>query len=214
MDKTKLAVDLFDDFAQVYQEKFMNLELYRDVLDLFCQNVQPQGAEVLELACGPGNITRYLLDRRPDLRILGTDLAPRMLELARANNPAARFELLDCRNASQLQRRFDGVVCGFGLPYLSKTEALDFIADMAEVLQPGGWLYLSTMEDDYEKSDWKGPSSGGDRRLFQYFHEAGYLTDALRQNGFEIADLRRKTYPAPDGSMTTDLLILAQLVEK
>jgi len=40
-------------------------------------------AKVLELACGPGNITKCLLSKRPDLEILATDIAPNILELAK-----------------------------------------------------------------------------------------------------------------------------------
>ena len=93
MDKTKMAVNAFDKNAETYQEKFMNLDLYHASFDLFCSKIPNENAKILEIACGPGNITQYLLEKRPDFKILGIDLAPRMLDLARINNPSAVFNL-------------------------------------------------------------------------------------------------------------------------
>src|SRR5438045_2838934 len=100
MDKTKIAVDLFNKLASEYQKKYMDVSLYSDSLNLFCKLIPKQNATVLELACGPGNVTKYLLDKRPDLKILGTDLGPNMIKLARQNNPTVEFKILDCRNIS------------------------------------------------------------------------------------------------------------------
>ena len=97
MNKTKIAIELFDGFAEAYQEKFMNLEQFHGDFDKFCSQIRIPGAEILDLACGPGNITQYLLQKRPDFQILGTDLSKKMLELAEKNNPEAKFQILDLR---------------------------------------------------------------------------------------------------------------------
>lgn len=209
MDNTQRVLTIFDTHAQVYQDKYMDVSLYADTLDLFCEHIVPEHASVLDIACGPGNIARYLLDRRPDVRLLGIDLAPNMIELARSNNPGADFQVMDCREINRLDARFDAVICGFGLPYLSKEEALALIRDVANLLPEGGAFCFSTMEDDYSRSGWKGPSSGGGLELYQYFHQADYLTEGLQVNGFQLLDLRRKAYAGPDGAAVTDLLMLA-----
>ncbi len=207
MNNTQNVIALFDKHAKGYQEKYMNVDLYGDSLDLFCAQLEKQNAEVLELACGPGNITRYLLDKRPDLKILATDLAPSMLELAKINNPEASFQLLDCREVNTLGKKWDAVMCGFCLPYLSKEDAIQFIQDAANALNDKGLLYISTMEDDYSKSGIQRSSTGDE--LIMYFHEAGYLTEALENNGFKLLDLRRKVYSMQEGVVTTDLILLA-----
>ena len=208
MDTTKMAVELFDRRAGDYQEKFMNVDLYADSLDLFCQSIEKQNPSVLELACGPGNVTAYLLNKRPDLQILGTDLAPGMLELARKNNPTASFQVMDIRDTARLGRCFDGILCGFGLPYLSREDSLQWIADAARTLYPAGVLYLSTMEDDYSNSGIQYSSKG--EPLYMFFHQADYLTEALQNNGLTLIGVQRKQYPSPSGGTTTDLLILAR----
>src|SRR6218665_64086 len=118
MDKNQKAVAIFDKLATLYQSKFMDVSMYAVGLDLFCTTVKKEAA-VLELACGPGNITRYLLNKRPDLKIMATDLAPNMVTLGKANNHEAEFILLDCRDLLVLNRKFDAVICGFCLPSIN-----------------------------------------------------------------------------------------------
>ena len=206
MDQTKKAVDIFNKLADVYQEKFMDVSIYHDSLDLFCISIKKEKAEILELACGPGNITKYILEIRPDFKILGTDLAPNMIELAKKNNPTANFQLLDCRVITTLNKKFDGIMCGFGLPYLSKTEAIQFIKDSKQQLNDNGVLYISTMEDDNSKSGFKIGSTGDS--MYQNFHQADYLSAAIEENDFKIIYLERKEY-IHNEEKTTDLIIIA-----
>lgn len=98
-------------------------------------------------------------------------------------------------------------MCGFCLPYISKEEALQLIADASAMLYPGGVLYISTMENDYSKSGYKTGSTG--EQLYMHFHEAGYLTAALQQHNFLISTVKRQNYPEKDGSTTTDLILIA-----
>lgn len=200
------AVGVFDKLADSYQDKFMDVSLYHDSLDLFCQNILKENATVLELACGPGNITKYVLEKRPDFKILGTDLAPNMIRLAKKNNPNAEFKILDFRKIKLLNQKFDAVLCGFGLPYLSKKEVLEFITDSDQILHDGGILYLSTMEDDNQNSRFQKGSSGDE--VFINYHQADYLVEALENNGFTIIHLERINYLHNEQD-TTDLILIA-----
>lgn len=209
MDKTKLAVEVFNSCAKEYQDKFMYLDLYNDTFDLFCDSIKKQNADILEVACGPGNITKYLLKSRADFKILGIDLAPNMITLAANNNPAAEFKIMDCRDVSRMDKKFDGIMCGFCLPYLSKEEAIQFIKDASTLLQEGGVVYISTMEGDYNTSGLK-KSSSGKNECYIHYHQADYLIGCLKENYFSILDLQRKNYPAQDGTTTVDLIIIAR----
>jgi ubiquinone/menaquinone biosynthesis C-methylase UbiE len=207
-DKTKIAVDIFDKCATLYQDKFMDVSLYHDTFNVFCNEIQKENPAILELACGPGNITNYLLQKRPDLKILGTDLAPKMIALAQENNPTADFQLLDVKAINTLDKTYDGIMCGFGLPYLSREEAIQLIQESYAILNPNGLLYLSTMEDDYSKSDWQKGSTGD--AIFMHYHQEDYLSATLTKVGFRIIETQRKIYPAPDGSSITDLILIAK----
>lgn len=210
MNKTKSAIAIFDAYAEGYQDKYMDVSQYQATLDLFCAAITTAQAQVLELACGPGNLTRYLLAQRPDWQLLGTDLSAKMIQLARLNNPTAKFELMDIKAAGKLTQQFHGVICGFGLPYCSKEAALQLIADLPSILYSNGVVYLSTMEDDYSRSSYKGPSSGGTPQLYTYYHEADYLCAALKKNGFDILQLKRSDIAGQATDTAKDLVIIAR----
>ncbi len=208
MDRTQMAVNIFDKHAKLYQAKYMNVDSYSESLDIFCAHIAKEQASILELACGPGNITRYLLQKRPDFKILATDLAPNMLEIASIDNPRAEFQLMDCRDIGQIEKQYDGIMCSFCLPYLSKEESIKLIIDASKILKDSGILYLSTMEDNYSKSSWQ-KSSVGDE-VYVYYHQSDYLTKALAENDFRIIDIRHQDYSAQDGTKISDLVIVAE----
>ena len=208
MDKNQVAVEVFNKMAHVYQSKFMDVNLYEDTFDFFCNAIEKENAEVLELACGPGNITKYLLNKRPDFKILGTDLSVNMIELAKANNPSAQFKIMDGRDIATISKKHDAIMCGFFLPYLSKEETIKLIHDTSNIVNSKGLFYISTMEDDYNKSAFK-KGSGGDE-IFMHYHQADYLIQALTENQFKILKVDRKEYPALDGSKVVDLILIAE----
>ena len=212
MSKHKSILNIYNKFAVPYQKKFMDMNLYQDTLDLFCSLVEKMDAEIFEIACGPGNITKYLLTKRPDFKIFGIDFASNMIDLAMINNPTAQFEIMDSRKISKIDKKFNAVMCGFCLPYLSKEEAVQLIDDAYNLLESEGVFYLSTMEDDYSKSGYQEASFGGEDKLFIYYHQADYLLKALKNSGFRIIELQYKDYPEKDGSITKDLIITAKKI--
>lgn len=206
MDPIYSAADIFNKNARLYESRFMDVSLYADGFQAFCRHLAP-GAKVLEIGCGPGNITRYLLEQRPDLKLLATDIAPNMLELAKANNPDVAFAWLDCRDMSGITDTYDGIVCGFCLPYLSEAESAKLIRDCAKILKTGGALYLSCMEESPENQSGIKTSSTGDK-VRMYYHSAQFLSKALTEAGFEAIETIRKTSLNDLEPVTTDLLFI------
>lgn len=203
--------EVFNTFAKQYQDKFMDFDLYHDTFDDFCKLIETKDASVLEIGCGPGNITKYILNKRPDFKILGTDIAPNMVELAKHNNPAVKFKLMNAKDISEIKSKFNAVMCGFTLPYLNKEEVFQLIKDVSELLEPKGIFYLSTMEDEYSKSKFISSSSDKNIGLFTYYHEADYLLEALQKNNFKIIEIFRKEYPEPKDT-SKDLIIIANKI--
>ncbi|MND58364.1 Trans-aconitate 2-methyltransferase [compost metagenome] len=178
--------------ASLYQENFMDLDLYNDTYDRFCKLIEKEGAKVFEIGCGPGNVTKYLLAKRPDLYVEGIDIAPNMIELAKKNNPTANFQVMDCREIDRLTDMFDAVMCGFCMPYLSKEDCAKLIKDCSNLLNPGGVLYFSVIEDEYSKSGCETNSLGD--KMYIYYHEVPYLQDYLKENSFDQIEIERKEY--------------------
>ena len=77
------------------------------------------GMSVLDLACGPGNLTRLLASRvQPGGQVLGVDLARGMIDLAaRGSSPRTWFAVMDMERLALADGSFDVVVCGHGLQF-------------------------------------------------------------------------------------------------
>ena len=208
MDKYEITVRTFNRLAGKYQEKYMDFDFYFETYDTFCDLISSDKAAVFEIACGPGNITKYLLNRRPGFKVEGIDLAPNMVELARANNPTASFHVLDSRDISKLDKKYDAVMCGFCTPYLSKEDVETLIIDIRVLLKTNGILYLSTMEDDYEKSGFQSSIDGD--QVYIHYHQLDFLKLHLESNRFRIVDIKRKAFPVENGTPATDLFVFAQ----
>lgn len=210
MDNTKQTVDLFDKYAQSYQSKYMSVEKYKKSLDSFCSSLPCQKASILELACGPGNITKYLLEQNPEFKIHATDLSPAMLKLAEENNPSATFQILDCRSIKALKTSYDAIICGFGLPYVSKEDAVSMIKDARDSLNDGGLLYLSTMEGQYSNSGMQYSGSDTDEGLYMYFHESAYLESTMENAGLTIIDKSKVKYIDDKNNEVIDLILIGK----
>lgn len=208
-DKYSITKKSYNKLAKKYEEKYMHADLYHDSFDVFFSYITKKNATILDIACGPGNITRYLLNKQPDLQISGIDNAPNMVELAQINNPTANFKVMDCRDIHELNTTFDAVICGFGLPYISKEDSIALIANASKLISKDGYLYLSTMEGDYTNSGFTKASSSEDMAYIHY-HSFDYLESALKDNQFSIVEVFRKDYPEQDGSTTVDLFIIAK----
>jgi cyclopropane fatty-acyl-phospholipid synthase-like methyltransferase len=208
MDQSAISAGVFHKLADRYREKYMDLTMYDDSYCEFCELLPRGRARVLDAACGPGNASCYLMSQRPDLDLLGIDLAPRMVELAREAVPSAWFEVGDCRHLAELKRRFDGIICAFGLPYLSWEEAKAFIRAARELLESGGVLYLSTILGRSQDSGFERCSSGD--QVYVNYHSERRLSRTLRECGFTIVQQKRMESPSTAPKATTDLIVIAK----
>jgi len=207
-DHSAISAGMFHKFADLYREKFMGLTLYDDSYREFCELLRRGRARVLDAACGPGNVSRYLMAQRPDLDLLGIDLAPRMVELAREAVPSAHFAVHDCRRLADLQLRFDGIICAFGLPYLSREEATAFIRTAGHALETSGVFYLSTMLGKSEDSGFQTCSTGD--QIYINYHSEDEVMGSLQECGFTIVKQSRIPSPSAASKRTTDLIVIAK----
>ncbi|MCE0743979.1 dethiobiotin synthase [Acetobacter sicerae] len=100
-------------------------------------------ARILEFGCGTGAFTTLLQERWPDAEVLATDLAPEMLERARARcGDDVAFAVMDAA-APRLAGRFD-LICGnLALQWIDPPEQA--LSALYGLLAPGGLLAVSTL---------------------------------------------------------------------
>ena len=192
MDRYKETFETWNKIASLYEDKFMDLDIYNETYDFICNSIVENKSKILEIGCGPGNITKYLLSKRPDFNILGIDISENMVELARRNNPGAIFQIMDSRNIGDLNTKFNGIVCGFCLPYLSQSDCTELISDSYNLLIERGLFYLSFVEGDPKESGFQIGSSG-DRSYF-YYHNLETVKTQLEYKGFDSLKIFKVEY--------------------
>jgi len=209
MDPFEISVQRFNEFANEYTERFMNIEAYKPSVDNFCSLMKSAQPAILELACGPGNYTLYLKARFPESRIIAVDLAPGMIEIARKLVKDVDFRVGDVRNISSFDLQFDGIMCSFCLPFLSAADTSKLIADCTVKLDKGGAIYISTMEGDSSKAGFEPTSFSGKSEIYFNYHKHKDIESALVENGLRIHDFKRQDYYEPGGEILTDMIFIA-----
>ncbi|HDZ10077.1 class I SAM-dependent DNA methyltransferase [Pseudohongiella sp.] len=208
MDPVKETINTFDKYAVEYESRYMNHAPYVETYRLLSELLSAD-AVILDAACGPGNIASFLLQGFPDRKLHGIDLSAKMVARARLNNPAATFDVMDCRKISTLHQHYDAIVAGFCFPYLSRREVRAFISDARNRLNADGVFYISFMAGDYTASglqtrndvDW----------VCTYYHDPELVIETLEATGFEVIDLDRKTVSNDGEPDTIDIFIYARM---
>lgn len=201
---------IWDDIAQQYQDKFMDLPIYNDSYNRFCSQIPKENSQILEIGCGPGNVTKYIQNLRPDFIIDAIDFSSNMIQLAQLNNPKVNFKQMDCRTIKHLNKTYDAILIGFCLPYLSKSECEQLIVDASKLLRNEGVLYFSFIEGAYETSRYE-TSSDGKNSLFVYYHESNYLEEMLFANNFKLKEILSINYQKSELKTETHLIYIAEL---
>ena len=208
MDRYKETFETWNKVASLYQDKFMNLDLYNETYDFICNTIIKEKAKILDIGCGPGNITKYILSRRPEFDVFGIDIAPNMIELAKINNPTASFAVMDCREIDRITTKYDAIVCGFCLPYLSQADSQKLITDSYHLLNESGLIYISFVEGDSRKSGFQ-ISSSGDRSYF-YFHDLEDLKTQLIKNKFEVLKIFKVEFKKTEIEIETHTIVIGK----
>ena len=104
----------------------------------------PEGCKILDLACGTGDFTIELARRWPNAEIIGVDLTPEMLDIAREKLSAiqnATYLTGDAQNLQMLEsKQFALIVCAFGFRnFPDKAKAL---SECHRLLADGGRLVV------------------------------------------------------------------------
>ncbi len=208
MDKYKETFETWNKVASLYRDKFMDLDLYNETYDFICDSIQKEKAKLFEIGCGPGNITKYLLSRRPDFDLFAIDVAPNMVEIARQNSPAASFAVMDCRQIEKIDAKFDGIICGFCIPYLAPPDAKKLIFDCANKLDRNGLLYISFEEGDSGNSGYRIGSNGD--RIYFYYHSINEIQDYLVAGKFDIIKIFEIVYERSESHKEIHKIVIAK----
>jgi trans-aconitate 2-methyltransferase len=110
----------------------------RPFVDLLARVDAADPASVVDLGCGPGNLTALLVERWPGARVVGLDSSAEMIEKARATTPAAEFRVADLGDWATGADQVDVLVSNATLQWVPGH--LELLPDLVARVNPGGWL--------------------------------------------------------------------------
>ena len=70
-------------------------ERNRPIEDLLARTNPQKVQRVIDLGCGPGNSTEFLVAKYPDIEVNGIDSSPEMIAAAKERLPGVHFEIAD-----------------------------------------------------------------------------------------------------------------------
>ncbi len=199
------TIESYDKSANNFDRTIARLDNYHETYD-FLVSLVKDGSTVLDLACGPCNIGRYLLKFKR-LSIIGFDLSIKMLELAKSYVPDGVFMEQSIIEFS-LRDRVDVVINGFGIPYLNEDQVAASLRNTAHALKEGGFFYLSFMTG--KKSGFEKTSFGSDNAFYVYYHDRDGIIDILKCTGFQKIKEWNLDYKETDGSITKDVVLICR----
>lgn len=184
-------------FPELYEQELVG-PLFRPWVGPMVEEVGlAAGERVLDVACGTGIVARVAKEYVGDAgRVVGVDLSPAMLAVARRVAPGIEWREGDA-GALPLQgdERFDVVLCQQGLQFFP--DRLAAVQQMHRALAPRGRVAVSTWRPDEEIRLGRELRRVAERHLGPIadrrhsFGEAGPLEALLREAGFH--DVRSKT---------------------
>lgn len=92
---------------------------------------------VVDLGCGPGNLTRLLAERWPTAHVLGLDSSEEMVAAARASEGQVEWRAVDLR-AWQPDEPVDVLISNATLQWVPGH--LELLPRLVAAVRPGGWL--------------------------------------------------------------------------
>jgi trans-aconitate 2-methyltransferase len=100
--------------------------------------VSAQPATVVDLGCGPGNLTALLADRWPAARIVGVDSSPAMI--AKATDKRIAWQVADLRDWADTAPAGSVDVLVSNATFHWVAGHLDLLPALARAVSPGGWF--------------------------------------------------------------------------
>ena len=114
-------------------------ERSRPFFDLLGRVTADEVRSIVDLGCGPGNLTRTLLERWPSAQVVGVDNSPEMLKQAQTLAVPCRLDFVEADIHSWLPGRpFDLLVSNAALQWVSDHAAL--LIRLGNMVSPNGTL--------------------------------------------------------------------------
>ena len=179
-NKKQQIEEMFDTIAPRYDllNKMLSIRIdriWRKKLVKMAMKSSP--SDILDVACGTGDLTIALHKRIPNAKFTGLDLSQQMIEIAKKKTEHINCEFLhsEVEKIPISDNQFDLVTCAFGVRNFGNLEL--GLTEMARILRPNGKMMIlefSKAKNPLFKFYFKHilPTIGGwisgDKKAYQY----------------------------------------------
>jgi SAM-dependent methyltransferase len=178
-------------YAEEIGEELIGKPVDRALYGCFAELVRElsgAGRPVGDVGCGPGHVCRYLAGL--GLRVVGVDVSPGMVRVARLRHPHLRFEVGAFARLPAGDGEWAGAVAPYSIIHLDRPGRCAAFAELARAVAAGGWLLVSFHVGDAEAgpgqvrrvTDWWGTSV----ELDLHFLDPAEVTADLVAAGFAV----------------------------
>lgn len=191
----------YDAFADAYLEwagaevgPSTEATLDRALLAAFVEDVAVAGSTgpVADLGCGPGRVAALLAGAGLD--VVGLDLSPAMVELARRSHPSIGFEVGSLDRLPFDDSSLAGAVCWYSIIHTPPEELGAIATELARVSSPGAPLLVAFQAGTGEVVR-RDAVAGVAVSLTNYRHDPDVVAGCLASAGF---DLRARLVRQPE----------------
>jgi ubiquinone/menaquinone biosynthesis C-methylase UbiE len=159
-----LQWQLAQDAARAYEQVIVPAVLIPSARCLVGRLAPAPGQAVLDVGCGTGAATRLLPPLvGPAGRVVGVDVNPAMLDVARRTAPEAEYQRADARSLPFPDESFDVVICAHTLQFLPGRA--DAATELLRVVRDAGGIGLTTWSGVERNPYWGNLIDAVDRTL-------------------------------------------------
>ena len=188
MNKQTEIIDCYNKTAKNYADKFgdelSHKHLDKILLTAFASENKNKG-KMIDLGCGPGQTTRFLADC--DVKdLVGADLSPDMIKVAKSINPQIDFVTADMLQLSYPDNSFGAAIAFYSIVHFDYNQIKDAFAEINRALiSKGQFLFSFHIGDNILHLDdfLEHPVN-----IDFYFYDTQRIIDLLTATGFDIID--------------------------
>lgn len=156
---------------------------------------------IADVGCGPGHVTRDTIPGRVASNVVGVDLSPSMIAIARERAPEVTFGVGSMLRLGEGHGAWRGAVSLYSIIHLSPHERTTAFAEFTRVIQAGGWLLVAfdldapdfAIEQVNHITEWFGHHV----ELDGYFLDPDEIVTEVTAAGFSLI-ARTDRLPTPD----------------
>jgi ubiquinone/menaquinone biosynthesis C-methylase UbiE len=181
--------DAYDATADLYAARIgteitaaVEAPLDRAMLSVFVE-LAGDGAVVADLGCGPGRVAAFLA--ATGLDVIGVDLSPAMLTIARSAHPGIRFEEGRLTELPLANRTMAGAVCWYSIIHSPPEELGSICHELRRVVISGGHLLIAFQSGGGEAVH-RSQIQDRDVSLTNYRHDPDVVARSLTEHSFDV----------------------------